>query len=69
MVHILHYTRDDFYGMSLSDIVYLIEQHKEANKDQYDHANKNKQQTTKGETEFYGVDPETLKRWAEEDSG
>lgn len=68
MVHILHYTRDDFYGMSLADIVCLIEQHKEANKDQYDHANKNKQpQTTKGETMSYGVDPETLRRWEMED--
>lgn len=55
--------------MSLADIVYLIEQHKEANKEQYNHANKNKQQTTKGETEFYGVDPETIKRWEMEDSG
>ena len=49
MVHILHYTRDDFYGMSLADIVYLIEKHKEANEEQYDHANKNKSQTVQGE--------------------
>lgn len=54
--------------MSLSDIVNLIERHKENNKDQYDHANKNKQQqTTKGDTEFYGVSPETLERWRLED--
>ena len=49
MVHILHYTRDDFYDMSLADIVYLIEQHKENNQSQYDHANKNKSQTVQGE--------------------
>lgn len=54
--------------MSLADIVYLIEKHKENNQSQYDYANRNKQQqTTQGETEFYGVSPETLKRWAEED--
>lgn len=62
------YSRTEFYDMSLSDIVNLIEQHKEANKDQYNHANKNKQQqTTQGETEFYGVSPETLERWRLED--
>ena len=49
MVHILHYTRDDFYGMSLADIVGLIEQHKENNQSQFDHANKNKSQTVQGE--------------------
>ena len=55
--------------MSLADIVNLIEQHKEANKDQYNHANKNKQQqTTQGETETFGVSEETLRRWEEEDA-
>ena len=54
--------------MSLADIVYLIEKHKEANQDQYNHANKNKQQqTTQGETEIFGVDPATLERWRLED--
>ena len=69
MCHILHYSREAFLSMSLSDIINLIEQHKKANEEQYKHANKNNQQTTKGETEFYSVDPETLKRWSEEDSG
>ena len=54
--------------MSLSDIVNLIQQYEKANKEQYNHANKNKQQTSKGETEFYGVTPETLKRWEQEDN-
>lgn len=67
MCHILHYSREAFLGMSLSDIVNLIERHKEANKDQYDHANKNKQQTVQGEKMTFGVDPATLARWAEED--
>lgn len=50
MVHILHYTRDDFYGMSLADIVGLIEKHKENNQDQYDsYSKKNKSQTVQGE--------------------
>ena len=62
------YSRTEFYDMSLADIVYLIEKHKEANQDQYNHANKNKQQqTTQGETETFGVSEETLRRWAEED--
>lgn len=54
--------------MSLSDIVNLIEQHKEANKDQYNHANKNKQQqTTQGETMTFGATPELIAKWEMED--
>ena len=55
--------------MSLSDIVNLIEQHKEANKDQYNHANKNKQQQTpQGETETFGrADGKTLEELLMED--
>ena len=67
MCHIMHYSRDAFLSMSLSEIVNLIEQHKRANEEQYKHANKNQTQTTQGETEYYGVDPATLERWRLED--
>lgn len=68
MCKIMGYSRTEFYDMSLADIVNLIEKHKENNQSQYDsYSKKNKSQTTKGETETFGVSEETLRRWAEED--
>ncbi len=68
MCHIMKYDRKAFLDMSLSDIVNLIQQFEKANKEQYNHANRNKQNTLKGETEFYGVSPETLARWEQENN-
>ena len=53
-MHILGYTRDDFHGMTLSEIVNIIDEYKKAHdqaKDQND--NKNQTKVRKGEKVTY----------------
>ena len=54
-MHILGYTRDDFHGMTLSEIVNIIDEYKKAH-DQANSQNDNKNQTKirKGEKVTYG---------------
>ena len=54
-MHILGYTRDDFHGMTLSEIVNIIEEYKKAH-DQANNQKENKNQTKvrKGEKVTYG---------------
>ena len=54
-MHILGYTRDDFHGMTLSEIVNIIEEYKKAH-DQANNQkeNKNQPKIRKGEKVTYG---------------
>ena len=54
-MHIIGYTRDDFHGMTLSEIVNIIDEYKKAH-DQANSQNDNKNQTKirKGEKVTYG---------------
>ena len=59
---------DTFDQQTLGDILDFILTFIEMN-NKKKNPNQKQDNRVKGETETYGVDPETLKRWQEEDSG
>lgn len=59
---------DTFDQQTLGDILDFILTFIEMN-NKKKNPNQKQDNRVKGETETFGVDPETLKRWQEEDSG
>ena len=53
-MHILGYTRDDFHGMTLSEIVNIIDEYKKAHDQANQKENKNQTKIRKGEKVTYG---------------
>lgn len=59
---------EDFYDATFPEIIYQIRAYKKFNTPKKENNNNNKNNNrSQGETETYGVDPETLARWAREE--